>query len=381
MVDSTTTQDKTIIVAHNTARYLLMHYRQLLIDLTEQYDKVICVTPIDGHQQSFAELGIEHRSIAMQQHGMNPLVELRLLKQFYKLYKTEKPEHVLHFSIKPCLYGGMAARLAKVAKVGYMVTGLGYVFLTQSVKVAIIRKVVVAIYTAILRNKDAIFFQNKDDAALFSDLGITRQVQQFILPGTGIDTKEFSSSKALPEISESQPLRFLFIGRMLRDKGLYELINACKQLDEKGLKFECELLGPIDSNPSAIQLAEIQQWEQQGLIKYSGEVSDVIPFIEASHVFVLPSYREGLPRSALEAMAIGRAIIATDVPGCREVVKDSSNGCLVKVKDANSLAQAMEKCLSRPDLVSQFGEQSKQICQKSFTVEKVSDIVLGAMLN
>jgi glycosyltransferase involved in cell wall biosynthesis len=376
-----TPRQETLVIAHNTAKYLLMHYKQLLQDLTAQYDNVICVTPVDGFEQGFAELGIEHRPITMQQHGMNPFVEWRLVAQFYKLYKELRPHQVLNFSIKPCLYGGLAARLAKVPKAGYMVTGLGYVFLTQSFKVSVIRKIVVGLYASILRKKDAVFFQNKDDAALFAQLGITKRAQKFVLPGTGIDVNEFCSTQAFPDIKDAYPLRFLFIGRMLKDKGLYELVAACKKLVEKGLPFECELLGPIDGNPSAIQLNEIQQWQDQGLIVYSGETKNVLPYIEASHVFVLPSYREGLPRACLEAMSLGRAVIATDVPGCREVVKDTENGYLVKVMDIESLADAMEKFIVNPSLISQLGERSRQICEESFAVEKVSDIVLSAMSN
>lgn len=374
-------KDLTLVVAHNTAKYLLMHYRQLLIDLTGRYERVICFTPHDGFEQGFAQLGIEHREISIQQHGMNPFLEWRLVMQFYQLYRECKPDHVLNFSIKPCLYGGLAARLAKVSKTGCMVTGLGYIFLSKTAKISLIRKIVVGLYTAILRKTDTVFFQNKDDALLFSELGITKHAKHFVLPGTGIDTTVFSSEKGFPEINDVKPIRFLFIGRMLQDKGLYELIDACKLLAEKGLQFECELLGPIDGNPSAIQLNEIEQWQQQGLIIYSGETQDVLPYIEACHVFVLPSYREGLPRAGLEAMALGRAVIATDVAGCREIVRDGENGYLVNVKHSESLSKAMEKFIKKPLLIEQLGERSRQICKESFTTEKVSEIVLSAMLN
>ena len=372
-------EKSTIVIAHNTAKYLLMHYRHLLVDLNRRYDRVVCVTPKDGHEQGFAKLSIEYRPISMRQHGMNPLTEFWLVLQFFKIYRELKPAKVLNFSIKPCLYGGLAARMAKVPKAGYMVTGLGYIFLTETSKAALIRKMAVKWYTKILRSNDAIFFQNKDDEKLFFDLGITQSVNVHVLPGTGVDLNEFKSIGSMPGISRDKPIKFLFIGRMLRDKGLYELIEACKILKEKKWSFECDLLGPLDSNPSAIKRKEIDAWQKQGFIRYLGETHDVRPYIEKSHVFVLPSYREGLPRAGLEAMAMGRAVIATDVPGCREIIKENRNGVLVPVKHAMYLAKAMKSFIADESKAFEMGEQSRQICEEFFTVEKVSVIVRSAM--
>ncbi len=372
-------EKSTIVITHNTSKYLLMHYRHLLVDLNRRYDRVVCVTPKDGHEQGFAKLSIEHRPISMRQHGMNPLTELWLVIQLLKIYRELKPSKVLNFSIKPCLYGGAAARLAKVPKAGYMVTGLGYIFLTETPKAALIRRMAVKWYTKILRSNDEVFFQNKDDEKLFSDLGITRLANVHILPGTGVDLNEFKSIESIPDISRDKPIKFLFIGRMLRDKGLYELVEACKILKEKKWNFECDLLGPLDSNPSAIKRKEIDAWQKQGFIRYLGETHDVRPYIEKSHVFVLPSYREGLPRAGLEVMAMGRPVIATDVPGCREIVRNGKNGVLVPVKHPMHLAKAMKSFIADESKVSEMGEQSHQICEEFFTVEKVSAIVRSAM--
>ena len=234
-----------------------------------------------------------------------------MVAQLYKIYKKFQPQVVLNFSIKPCLYGGLAARLVGINKIACMVTGLGYIFLTQTLAVKGLRAMLSHWYRLILREQDILLFQNPDDAAFFADLGISRKCQVMILPGTGIDTAEFSASP--PEIN-NRPVHFLFIGRMLQDKGLYELQQACKLLKEQGRNFKCTLLGPVDSNPSAVNLQQIEAWQQKKLLHYAGETKDVKPYIEKCDVFILPSYREGLPRAGLEAMAMSRAVITTDAP-------------------------------------------------------------------
>ena len=370
-------EKSTIVIAHNTAKYLLMHYRQLLLDLNKEYGRVVCVTPKDGHEHEFAMLGIEYRSITMEQHGMNPFMEWKLVRQFSAIYQELKPSKVINFSIKPCLYGGYAAKKAKVPTAGYMVTGLGYIFLTQTARVALLRKFVVRLYRNNLRTNDHVFFQNKDDEQLFSELGITDHVNTYVLPGTGIDLNEFQPiENALDNIDK---VRFLFIGRMLKDKGIYELVKACYALRKQGARFQCDLLGPIDSNPSAISREVIDDWQKKRLIRYLGETHDVKPRIAKSHVFVLPSYREGLPRAGLEAMAMGLPVITTDVPGCREIVEHKKNGFLIESHHSTPLARAMKKCIDNKALIKEMGESSRKMSEERFSVELVSDIVRSAM--
>jgi len=370
------TSEQTIVLSHNTAKYLLMHYKHLLIDFTQKYNKVVCFTPKDGFESEFADLGIEHREMRIRQHGLNPLREIGLVWQFISLYKEIKPDQVLNFSIKPCLYGGFAAKLSQVERSGYMVTGLGFIFLNPAKWVAALRKLVVTWYQNILREQDILFFQNSDDAELFRELSISKKSQVRVLPGTGIDLDEFSFSE-MPGLDSG--ITFLFIGRMLKDKGLYELSEACSLLKDRGLDFQCKLLGPLDGNPSAIKRAEIGEWEKKGLVQYLSEVGDVKPYIEDCHVFVLPSYREGLPRAGLESMAIGRAVIATDVPGCREIVQEPKNGFLVSVKNAQELSDAMKVMIDNHELLINMGKMSRKICEEDFSVEKVSHIILHAM--
>jgi len=368
--------EQTIVLSHNTAKYLLMHYKHLLVDIVQQYKKVVCFTPKDGFESEFANLGIEYREMRISQHGLNPFQEMVLIRQFISLYKEIKPDQVINFSIKPCLYGGFAAKRCRVETAAYMVTGLGFVFLNPAKWVVGLRKMVIMWYQHILRKEDVLFFQNSDDAELFRELDISTKSQVRVLPGTGIDLDEFPMNE-MPNLDEG--ITFLFIGRMLKDKGLYELSEACDLLKEKGLNFECQLLGPLDGNPSAIQRGEIAEWEKQGLVRYLGEVKDVKPYIEGCHVFILPSYREGLPRAGLESMAMGRAIIATDAPGCREIVNEPNNGFLVNIKNAQELADAMQVMIDSHQLITGMGKVSRQICEDKFSVEKVNHIILHAM--
>lgn len=368
----------TIIIAHNTAKYLLMHYRQLLIELNQKFDRVICVTPKDGHHNEFGDAGCEFHPIKMQQHGMNPLQEWRVIKQFLAIYRQYQPDCVLNFSIKPCLYGGYAAKKLNVPKAGYMVTGLGYIFMTPDFKASILKRLVIKQYTNNLRRNDEVFFQNKDDAQLFSELGITSQANSHVLPGTGIDLDQF---KPAPQRNEAiDEVRFLFIGRMLKDKGIYELVKACYALRKRDVRFQCDLLGPIDDNPRGILRKELMAWQQKGLVNYHGEVSDVRSLIKKSHVFVLPSYREGLPRAGLEAMAMGLPVITTDVPGCREIVDDGKNGFLIAAEHSTPLMKAMKKFIDDKSLIQSMGNRSRVICKERFSVEIMVDMVRSAML-
>ena len=368
---------KTIVVAHNTAKYLLMHYRQLLFDLKKEFDNVICVAPEDGFEHRFEKLGFDFVSIDVQQHGTNPLKEWKLVKEFSSIYKKYQPDAVLNFSIKPCLYGGYAAKKLGVEKAGYMVTGLGYIFLTSGFKAKLLKKLTVSRYRKNLRKQDHVFFQNKDDAKLFEDFQITNSAKTHVLPGTGIDLKEFPfSKKNSDQISQ---VRFLYIGRMLKDKGLVELVKACYALRKLGCSFQCDLVGPLDTNPSAIKFPEIQSWQKKNLIRYHGETEDIKQFLKDSHVFVLPSYREGLPRAGLEAMSMGLPIITTDVPGCREIVEHGVNGLLVEAKHSTPLAKSMKRFIDDKSMIEKMGKKSRLICEEKFSVEIVSDMVCRAM--
>ena len=367
---------KTIVVCHNTSRYLNLHYERMLKELLQRYDQVICVTPHDGYEDQLRSVGVQQVPIRINQHGMNPFQEAGIVYRLYRIYRHYKPETVLNFSVKPCLYGGLAARLARVPKSSYMITGLGYLFLAQSGFAKYLRWLVTRLYRVMLRRQDVLFFQNPDDAVYFADIGVTGSCRTVVLPGTGVDTTRFCADPPSPIAGA---VRFLLIGRMLVDKGVTEYRLAAEKLRGKYPQAKFGLLGPIDKNPSALGRTQIDAWQKEGLIDYLGETEDVRPYLLQCDVFVLPSYREGLPRAGLEAMAMSRPVITSDVPGCRELVMEGENGYLVAPRNVESLVRAMESFLINPNQCHSMGQASRLYCCSYFDETGVSTAICDAV--
>lgn len=363
------------MISHNTSQYLFLHYQGLVRELVRQYKKVICLTPADGWEHELSELGVEHIALGMEQHGMNVFREVPAILQYREVYKKNNADVVFNFSIKPILYGAIAAKIIGIKYRVAMVTGLGYLFIGSSILAKLLRMVLVPLYRLLYGVGDVVFFQNCDDLQVFENLGIARRAQKKVISGTGIDTAYFGA-RPLPPVSKEGPV-FLYIGRMLRDKGLRELLEAVRLLKSMGKQVKCQLLGPVDSNPASIQSDELARFEEQQLVEYLGETRDVRPYIERSHIYVLPSYREGLPRAALEAMSVGRGVIATDVPGCRRVV--NGNGLLVPPRNAEALAGAMAKVIDNPSLIQQYGKRSRELVEREYQLAVVIEQVSEAM--
>ncbi|MDG2088423.1 MAG: glycosyltransferase family 4 protein [Arenicellaceae bacterium] len=367
--------DQVLVISHNTSQYLFLHYQGLVRELVRQYKKVICLTPVDGWEHELKQLGIQHIALNMQQHGLNVLREIGAILQYRDVYKINNADVVFNFSIKPILYGAIAAKLLGIKHRVAMVTGLGYLFIGSSLLAKLVRIALMPLYRKLYGLGDVMFFQNRDDQQVFESLGIGRLANKEVISGTGVDTAYFNQ-KPIPPVGIEGPI-FLYVGRMLRDKGLWELVEAVRLLKSRGKQFKCQLLGPVDSSPASIQSDELGRLEDQQLVEYLGETRDVRPYIERSHIFVLPSYREGLPRAALEAMSMGRGVITTDVPGCKEVVKD--NGLLVPAREAEALASAMGKVIDKPSLIQQYGERSRELVKQEYELGIVIEQVSKAM--
>jgi glycosyltransferase involved in cell wall biosynthesis len=231
------------------------------------------------------------------------------------------------------------------------------------------------LYRNAARYNKRLIFQNPDDLTMFQELNIVREgYKTTIVNGSGVDIEKFASTGNL-----LQPLSFLLIGRLIWDKGIGEFVEAARLLKKRYPQVRFRILGPLDGNPSAITPDHIRKWQEEQLIEYLGQTEDVRPYLEETSVYVLPSYREGTPRSVLEAMAMGRPIITTDAPGCRETVIDGVNGYLVPVKDANKLASAMEKFIVNPELILVMGIKSRQLAIEKYDVHKVTHSMLQAM--
>lgn len=280
------------------------------------------------------QLGYHIYEIPMQRTGTNPLKDLNTLMEMYRLIRQIKPDVVLSYTIKPLIYGTLAAWLAKVPKRFALITGLGYAFQNvESGKRSLFQKMVYGLYAQALKHADKVFFQNPDDLKLFRDMHLLEANKPtVVVNGSGVNVQNFD---VMPLPLNEQGIvkaSFLLIARLLGDKGVREYAEAARIIKAKYPETEFHLVGWIDDNPSAISQAELDTWVSEKTVNYWGKLSDVRPAISASSVYVLPSYREGTPRTVLEAMAMGRAVITTDAPGCRETVSNGLNGYLVGVK-------------------------------------------------
>ncbi|XKH59511.1 glycosyltransferase family 4 protein [Halomonas sediminis] len=328
-------------------------------------------------RRKLEDWGVVTHDIPMQRTGLNPWRDLVTLQALYRLMRSIRPEAVLGYTIKPVVYGLLAAWLAKVPKRYALITGLGYAFAGEARgKRALVFQVVRRLYAAALNRADRVFFQNPDDEALFRELGIlSKRVPSQVLNGSGVDMTHFAVAP-LPE----GPPRFLLIARLLGDKGVRQYANAARRIKQQHPEMVFQLAGGVDSNPDSITQDELDTWVEEGTIAQLGWLSDVRPAIADCSVYVLPSYyREGTPRSVLEAMAMGRAVITTDAPGCRETVIEGDNGYLIPVKDVDALVEAMQHFIDHPALVQTMGRRSHEIAQDRYDVHKVNAVMLEAM--
>ncbi|MFA0422770.1 glycosyltransferase family 4 protein, partial [Vibrio sp. 10N.222.54.A1] len=285
------------------------------------------------------------------------------------------PDFVMGYTIKPVIYGSLAAWLAGVKNTFSLITGLGYAFTGEAKgKRKFIQKILQFLYKIALNTNAGVFFQNNDDKCLFQSLGlVTTKTPISVVNGSGINVEDFQPT-AFP-----LSVDFLLIARLLGDKGIREYAKAAKMLKESHPTATCRLVGFVDDNPDSIQESELQSWVDGGYIDFLGRMDDVKPAITQSAVYVLPSYREGTPRSVLEAMAMGRPIITTDAPGCRETVVNGVNGFLIPVKDSIAIYNKMIQFIEDKPLAETMGLKSREIAEQKFDVHKVNDFMLKEM--
>ena len=357
----------------------LIHFRGPLLDaLLARGLSVHVATPDllkDGQVREQLEAkGLHVHNIPLCRTGMNLLSDLATLFSLWQLMRKVRPDFVLGYTIKPVIYGSLAAWFAGVPKRFALITGLGYAFQGERSERRLLKQLVQKLYSFTLSKTHKVFFQNPDDQALFKTLGILHEFKpSAIVNGSGVDVAEYAV-KPLP----TQPC-FLLIARLLGDKGVREYAAAAKLVRQKYSDVRFSLVGWIDSNPDAIEQHELEQWVSEGTLEYLGKIDDVRPAISDCSVYVLPSYREGTPRTVLEAMAMGRAVITTDAPGCRETVVDGDNGFLVPVKSVVDLAEAMMKFIEDDTLAFRMGKRSREIAVDKYDVHKVNEVMLREM--
>jgi glycosyltransferase involved in cell wall biosynthesis len=318
-------------------------------------------------------LDVERIEVRIDRSGLNPFADLALLGNYRSILKKLRPAAYLGYTIKPNIYGSLAAASLRVPALPN-VSGLGTAFIRGGP----LQLLVTQLYRAAFRKAPVVLFQNDEDRQLFVDRRIARQDQGRVLPGSGVDLDWFA-----PVPVPNGPPTFLLMARLLRDKGVAEFVEAARQMRAQLPEARFQLLGPIDEgNRTAISGAELKSWVSAGIVEHLGTTDDVRPFIEAATAVVLPSYREGLPRSLLEAAAMGRPLIATDVPGCRDVVDHGVDGLLCEVRDPTALALAMHRMADMPTRERQaMGEAARRKVQERYSEEFVVQAYLDILAN
>jgi len=331
------------------------------------YD-VSVVTHVSSHGEVIRREGIRLIPFELSRRGMNPLSELAVLARLVKTYRKEKPDILHHVAMKPVLYGSLAARFSGVPYVVNALAGLGYIFTSDMPKARRLRSIVASAFKSLLnRKKSRLILQNDDDRKLFIYNRFINAERIKLIRGSGVDTKVFSLS---PE-SAGVPIVML-ASRMLLDKGIVEFVEAARRIKSRGIEARFVLVGDTDiHNPSAISNGQLAAWQAEGVIEWWGRCENMPAVLQQANVVCLPSYREGLPKVLLEAASCGRAIVATDVPGCREVVRDGENGFLVPLRSTVELADAIQKLIGNKELRKKMGACGRKIAVNEFSIEKV----------
>ncbi|MEG1836059.1 MAG: glycosyltransferase family 4 protein [Oscillospiraceae bacterium] len=323
--------------------------------------------------EKFAKYNIKYRQIYVERNGKNPFNDIKTYKSIKEVLKQENPDKLFVYQAKTIVYGSMAAKSLKKSEVFSLVAGLGSVFRGYGFKNSIIKFLLKLEYKIACKNSKAVLFQNNDDKSTFLNLNLVSDKKAKIINGSGVNLEKFVQT----DIPNSPT--FLFIGRLIKDKGILEYLSACQIVKEKYPNIKCLLVGPFDSNPSALKSEELQPFIDKKTIEYFGEQMDVKPFLDKCTVYILPSYHEGTPKTVLEAMATGRAVITTDAPGCRETVVDGQNGFLVPVKDTNVLVQKMIYMIENPNETIRMGTAGRKIAEEKYDVSKVNQSIVEIM--
>lgn len=363
-----------ILIVYNTMEYV-WYRRFFLRDLLARGDSVVAIAPYDDWKEKVESLGIRCIDLPLSRWGANPLGEAVALWRLYRIMRFEAPDSAILYTIKPVIYGSLVGRFIPQLRIVSLVTGLGYMFVEAGWLGRVRQLIARNLYRVALTSNERVFFQNPDDMAVFLDRGVVGPERAILVPGSGVDTEFFKPSAAAPEKDH-----FLLVSRMLKDKGIGLYVAAARRLKKKYPHAVFTLMGPLDNNPAAIPLETLQAWNNEGAVQYLGPAEDIRPQMARCSVYVLPSwYREGIPRTNLEALAMGKPVVTTDMPGCRETVVPRENGFLIPAGDENALVDAMEEFLRDPSLSQRMGAASRELAVKKFRVEAVNRAFLDAL--
>lgn len=370
-----------VVVLSGACRSLILFRKHLLRGFRDVGYEVVAVAPDRDALtvETLESLGIRFVQIPYARTGLNPLADWAYLSRLKAFLRTEQPDRLFAYTIKAMLYGGVAARWVKLPRVDLLVSGVGSMFADGEMGFwkRCARALWLPFFRYALRDTCVLFFQNKDDVTTYRQHAlISEETEVVVVPGSGVDLDEFRV-EPLPK----QGTRFCMIGRLIREKGVFEYAQAASILKNRyGAAVEFCLVGPEVGGARGVESVQLQAWISSGVIQYLGEVEDVRPALTQVSVYVLPSYyMEGVPRSILEALAMGRAIVTTDHRGCRETVKHGENGLLVPPRDVAALVSAMERFVLEPELAGKMGIQSRELAKRQFDVIAVTRMMLESM--
>ncbi len=358
-----------IAIVINTSWNIYNYRMGLIKSLIGQGHEVYAIAPRDEFSNSLIEVGCQYIPIEIDNWGTNPVRDLKLIYDFHKIYKSLKPDVIFHFTIKPNIYGSIAARILNIPSISN-VSGLGTVFMEET----LVTKLVKRMYRFAFRFPKKVFFQNEDDREFFNSHGLVNDEIVETLPGSGVNTDHFAPNGYV----RNGKFTFLMVSRLLYDKGVLEYIEATKHIKSNGRIIEFQILGDVDpGHIRGVPEETVADWVSSGLVNYLGTAKDVRPHIDKADCIVLPSYREGTPRVLLEAASMAKPLLATNVPGCNNVVEDNINGYLCKVKDVDDLVSKMKRMIKASDEeLLNFGKNGRKMVISRFD-EK---IVVGKYL-
>ena len=366
-----------VLLVANTSWYLYNFRLPLLRDLRAAGYAVAAVAPHDSYTALLEAEGVTVHPWMLARRSINPLLELKAIVELLRVYRREQPALVHHFTIKACLYGTLAAKGARVYRVVNAVTGLGHVFLGRRKRTRLLRRALKPLYRAVFSARRAtVVFQNADDQERLIQLGITDGDRARLIRGSGVNIEHFQPT-ADSAGRFRDPLQLLFPSRLIREKGVQDVLEACQALWAEAVPLELLVAGDLDDgNRSALTPADLQALRTNPRIRCLGHVEDMRALYAASDVVVLPSWREGLSRALIEAAAMERPIITTDVPGCRDVVDHGDCGLLVPLRDGRAIELAIRLLLANPDLARRFGQAARRKVVAEFQVSLVNENTL-----
>lgn len=358
-----------------------MNFRgELLKTMVQRGHRVYALAPdndpqIDDTKAALVEIGVEFVSYPLSRRGLSPLKDYQTVLELTRILRQKEIDCILSYTAKPVIYGSLAARRVGIEEIYSIITGLGYAFSTDTFVARAVRNDSVFLYRKSLQYNRKVFFQNPDDLQLFVEQGILRPKEKGVLiNGSGVNLGKFVVQPFPSQIS------FLMIARLIAEKGVREFVAAARRVKERYPNVRFQLVGSFERGASQISRDEVESWVRDGIIEYLGTLSDVRPALKECSVFVLPTYyREGQPRTILEAMATGRPVITTDNPGSRETVESGTNGFLVPPKDVASLVEAMRAFIENPEMIQRMGTASRKIAEEKYDVHEVNRKILEEM--